>query len=157
MQIYQAKHAFVCEHFHLEALPRLYHEDIITAVCEVLLESNMPKSEFCRLIFLDPRLASFTEFSQTQIGEFLDIARSLFSRCKAQAEEDRTTKVRRQVGRPSFRQPENEQIIRNWLKRRVTTRDWPTLREVKKQTVAELERTGVAAAPSKSCYTRCLA
>jgi hypothetical protein len=56
-QTRQAKHAFVCEHFYLEVLPRLYHEDVITAVCDVLLESNMPKSEFCKLIFLDPRLA----------------------------------------------------------------------------------------------------
>jgi hypothetical protein len=36
-------------------------------------------------------------------------------------------------------------------------RDWPTLREVKEQIVAELERTGVEAAPSRSYYTRCLA
>jgi hypothetical protein len=43
------------------------------------------------------------------------------------------------------------------LKRRDTTRDWPTLRELKEQIVAELERTGVEAVPSKSCYTRCLA
>jgi hypothetical protein len=109
MRTRQAKYAFVCEHFHLEALPILYHKDVIAAVCEVLFENNVSKSEFCRLIFLDPRLASFTEFSQTQIAEFLDIARSLFSRCKAQAEEDRTTKARRQVGRPSFLQPANEQ------------------------------------------------
>jgi hypothetical protein len=54
-------------------------------------------------------------------------------------------------------QPENKQIIRDWLKRRVTIRDWPTLREVKEQIVAELEQIGVEAAPSKSCYTRCLA
>jgi hypothetical protein len=73
MRTRQAKHAFFCEHFHLKALPRLYHEDVITAVCDVLLESNMPKSEFCRLIFLDPRLAFFTEFSQTQIAEFLEL------------------------------------------------------------------------------------
>jgi transposase len=91
----------------------------------------MPKSEFCRLIFLDPRVAFFTEFSPTQIAEFLEIAQFFVSRCKTQAEEDRTTEARRQVGRPSFLQPENEQIIRNWLKRRVTTRNWPTLREVK--------------------------
>jgi transposase len=99
------------------------------------------------LIFLDPRLAFFTEFSQTQIAEFLDVAQSLVSRCKAQAEENRTTEARRQVGRLSFLQPENEQIIRDWLKRQVTTHDWPTLRKVKEQIVAELERTGVEAAP----------
>jgi hypothetical protein len=139
MRTRQAKHAFVCEHFHLEAFPRLYHEDVITAVCDALLESNMPKSEFCRLIFLDPRLAFFTEFSQTQIAEFLDVARSLVSRCKAQAEEDRTTEARRQVGSPSFLQPENEQIIQDWLKWQVATRDWPTLREEKEQIVAELQ------------------
>jgi hypothetical protein len=92
MRSRQAKHAFVCEHFHLEAL--LYHENIITAVCDVLLESNMPKSEFCILVFLDPRLAFFTEFSQTQIAEFLDVDRSLVSRRKAQAKEERTTEAR---------------------------------------------------------------
>jgi hypothetical protein len=67
MRTRQAKHALVSEHFHLEELPKFYHEDVITAVCDVLLESNMSKSEFYRLIFLDPRLAFFTEFSQTQI------------------------------------------------------------------------------------------
>jgi hypothetical protein len=101
----------------LEALPRLYHEDIIITICDVFLESNMPKSEFCIFIFLDPRLAFFREFSQTQIAEFLDVACSLVSRCTAQAEEGRITEGRRQVGRPSFLQPKNEQIIRDWLKR----------------------------------------
>jgi hypothetical protein len=117
--------------FHLEALPRLYHEDVITAVCDVLLESNMPKSKFCRLIFLDLRFVFFAEFSQTQIAEFLEVARSLVSRCKAQAEKDRTIEARRQGGRPSFLQPENEQIIWDWLKQQITTRDWLTPREVK--------------------------
>jgi hypothetical protein len=92
----------------------------------------MPKSEFCRLIFFDQRLAFFTEFSQTQIAEFLDVARSLVNQCKAEAEEDRTTEVRRHVWGFSFLMPENKQIIRDWLKRRFTTRDWPTLREAKK-------------------------
>jgi transposase len=157
MRTHQAQHAFVCEHFYLEALPRPYHEEGIPAVCDVLLETDMPKSEFCRLIFLDASLAFFTEFSQTQIAEFLDLARSLVSQCKAQSEEDRTTEARRQVGRPSFLQPENEQSIRHWLKRRVTTCDWRVLREVKEQIVAELEQTGVEAARSKSYYTRRLA
>jgi hypothetical protein len=85
----------ICQHFHLEVLPGLCHEDVITEVCDLLLERNMPKSEFCRLVFLDPRLTFFTEFSQTQIAEFLDVAWPLVSRCKAQAEEDRTTEARR--------------------------------------------------------------
>jgi hypothetical protein len=34
-----------------KALPWLYHENVMTAICNVLLKSNMPKSEFCRLIF----------------------------------------------------------------------------------------------------------
>jgi hypothetical protein len=76
---------------------------------------------------------------------------------RPKTKKNRTTEARRQVGCPSFLQPENEQIIRDWLKRRVTTRDWPTLREVKEQIVAELGRTGVEAAPSKSYYTRCQA
>jgi hypothetical protein len=95
MRTRQAKHAFVCEHFHLEALPRLGHEDVITAICDVLLKGNLPKSELCRWIFLDPRLAFFTEFSETHIAEFMNVARSLVSRCKAQADEDRTTEARR--------------------------------------------------------------
>jgi transposase len=117
----------------------------------------MPKSEFCRLIFLDPRLTFFIEFSQTQIAEFLYVARSLVSRCKTQPEEDRTTEARRQAGRPSFLQPANEQIIRDWLKQPVTTRNGLALREVKEQIVAELERTGIEVVLSKSYYTRYLA
>jgi hypothetical protein len=42
------------------------------------------------------------------------------------------------------------------LQRQATSRDWPTLSEVKEQIVAELEGTGVNATPSTAYYTRCL-
>jgi hypothetical protein len=55
-----------------------------------------------------------------------------------------------------FLNAESEQVIRHWLQRRAQSRSRPTLREVKEQIVAELERTGNDAMPSKSYYTRCL-
>jgi hypothetical protein len=105
MQTRQAKHAFVCEHFHLKALPWLYHENVITAVCEVLLESNMTKSEFCRLIFSTQGSRFSQNSHRHRLQKFLDVARSRVSRCKAQAEKDRTTEARRQVGALHFCSP----------------------------------------------------
>jgi hypothetical protein len=129
---------------------------VIRAVREVLLDQNVSTSEFCRSIFLDSRLAFSSDFSQKQSAQFLGIVASLVNRWKAQAEEAGIEEARRETGRPAFLNAESEQIIRDWLQRRAQSRNWPTLREVKEQIVAELERTGNHATPSKSYYTRCL-
>jgi hypothetical protein len=139
MRTRRARSAFVRETFCLDAIPKHYYEDGITAVCEVLLDRNVSKSEFCRSIFLDSRLAFLSNFAQRQIAQLLGVAVSLVGHCKAQAEEARTAEVKRETGHPVFLNAENEQIIRDWLQRRTQSRNWPTLREVKEQIVAELE------------------
>jgi hypothetical protein len=96
------------------------------------------------------------DFSQRQIAEFLAVSVSLVNRCEAQTEEAKIAEARREVGRPAFLNVESEQIIRDWLQRRAQSRNWPTLREAKEQIVAELERTGNDATPSKSYSTHCL-
>jgi hypothetical protein len=79
---------------NLDTRPILYHVDLIIEIYDVLIDRNMPKSEFCRSLFLDSRFAFFAEFSQTQIAELLGIVPLLGSRCKSQAEEDKTAKAR---------------------------------------------------------------
>jgi hypothetical protein len=91
----------------------LSHEDIISVVFDVFLDRNMPNSEFCRLIFLDSRFASFAEFSRTSIAEFLDASPSFVNRCKTQSEEDEMAEARREVERPAFLGVDSEQIIRD--------------------------------------------
>jgi Trp operon repressor len=104
----RVKSAFVSETFCADTLPKRYHKDVITAVCEVLLDRNVSKSEFCRSIFLDSLLAFLSNFSQRQIAQLLGVAVSLVNRCKAQAEEARTAEARRETGRPAFLNAENK-------------------------------------------------
>jgi hypothetical protein len=97
---------FIRKTFHLNTLPKHYPEDVIKAVCEVFLDRNVSKSEFCRSIFLDSRLAFFSDFSQRQITQFMGVAVSRVNRCKAQAEE-----ARRETGSPAFLVSESEQAF----------------------------------------------
>jgi transposase len=156
MRSREVQRAFMRDHFHLEVLPIHYHEDVVTTICSVLRDRNLPKSELCRLIFTDPRCRFFSEFSQTQVADFLGVSAALVSRCKQQAMDANYQEMNHEQGRPPLLKPTSEEKIREWLREQTAGRNWPTLRAVKEQIVAQLEIDQPNATPSKSYYTHCI-
>jgi hypothetical protein len=96
MQSHAAQRAFIQEYLHFHALPMQYHDDMIKIICTFTSDLNLPESEFCRLLFPDPRCRFFSDFSQTEIAEFLGLSFVLVTGCKQQVQEVISTEVKKE-------------------------------------------------------------
>jgi transposase len=128
----------------------------MTAIKEVLSERDASKSELCRLIFLDARLKLLTNLPQHDLAAFLKVSEGLVSRCRRQAQEEGEAGIDRTNGRPAFLPPANEEEIRRWIAEKTAVRDWPSIRDLKEQIVAELEKINADIVPSQSYYAKVL-
>jgi hypothetical protein len=126
----------------------------MTGIMQVLSERDATKSELCRIAFLDPRLRILAEQPQYTIAAFLRVSEGLVSKCRRQAELDAEAGIDRERGRPSLLSQPAEEAIRDWIRAKTAVRDWPILRDVKEQIVAELEKIDPNIVPSQSYYAK---
>jgi hypothetical protein len=123
---------------------------VVTTICPVLLEDNVPKSDERRLLFTDPRCGFFADFSQTQLAEFLGMSAALVSHRKQQATDAQYREINPDQGNPFILQPSSVEKIRQRLQEQIVARNLSRIRAVKEQIVAQLEIDQPNATPSKS-------